>query len=62
MHDQTLAYLATLDDALWATITAPWDATARRIDMFDHIIEHETHHRGELSLILGLFGRQGLDA
>jgi len=25
-------------------------------------MEHEIHHRGELSLILGLFGREGLDA
>ena len=27
-----------------------------------HVIEHEIHHRGELSLILGLLGREGLDA
>lgn len=26
-----------------------------------HVIEHEIHHRGELSLALGLLGRQGLD-
>jgi uncharacterized damage-inducible protein DinB len=26
-----------------------------------HVMEHEIHHRGELSLALGLLGRQGLD-
>jgi len=26
-----------------------------------HVLEHEIHHRGELSLILGLLGRKGLD-
>jgi uncharacterized damage-inducible protein DinB len=26
-----------------------------------HVLEHEIHHRGELSLALGLLGREGLD-
>jgi len=26
-----------------------------------HVLEHEIHHRGELSLILGLLGHEGLD-
>ena len=26
-----------------------------------HVLEHELHHRGELSMILGLLGRKGLD-
>ena len=26
-----------------------------------HVLEHEIHHRGELSLILGMLGRPGLD-
>jgi len=26
-----------------------------------HVLEHETHHRGELSLTHGLLGREGLD-
>jgi uncharacterized damage-inducible protein DinB len=26
-----------------------------------HVLEHEIHHRGELSLILGMLGRAGLD-
>ena len=26
-----------------------------------HVLEHSLHHRGELSLILGMLGRKGLD-
>ncbi len=26
-----------------------------------HVLEHEIHHRGELSLVLGMLGREGLD-
>ena len=26
-----------------------------------HVLEHEIHHRGELSLILGILGHEGLD-
>jgi uncharacterized damage-inducible protein DinB len=26
-----------------------------------HVLEHEVHHRGELSMTLGLLGREGLD-
>lgn len=26
-----------------------------------HVIEHEIHHRGELSLILGILGKEGID-
>jgi uncharacterized damage-inducible protein DinB len=26
-----------------------------------HVLEHEIHHRGELSMILGILGREGLD-
>jgi len=29
--------------------------------VFWHVLEHEIHHRGELSLIMGLLGRDGLD-
>jgi uncharacterized damage-inducible protein DinB len=30
--------------------------------MIDHIMEHEVHHRAELSLILGKLGREGFNA
>ena len=63
VHAQTLDYLTTLADAdLSRVISTPWGATYRQIEMIDHIIEHEIHHRAELSLILGLLGREGLDA
>jgi uncharacterized damage-inducible protein DinB len=29
--------------------------------IFWHVLEHEVHHRGELSLIAGILGREGLD-
>lgn len=30
-------------------------------NVFWHVLEHSLHHRGELSLILGMLGRKGLD-
>ena len=62
-HAHTIAYLDGLSDAdLEAETALPWGQTARRIDMLMHTLEHEIHHRGELSLMLGLLGREGLDA
>jgi uncharacterized damage-inducible protein DinB len=26
-----------------------------------HVLEHEIHHRGELSILIGLLGREGLE-
>lgn len=63
VHAQTLEYLTMLDDHdLNKVIHTPWGATYRLIEMLDHMIEHEVHHRGELSLILGLLGREGFNA
>ena len=63
VHAQSSAYLDTLDDAaLHEAITTPWGAEYRLISMIDHLIDHEIHHRAELSLILGMLGRTGLDA
>ena len=31
-------------------------------DMLWHVLEHEIHHRAELSLTLGLLGHEGLNA
>jgi uncharacterized damage-inducible protein DinB len=62
-HARTVAYLDGLTDAdLEAGAELPWGQTARRSDMLMHTLEHEIHHRGELSLTLGLLGREGLDA
>jgi uncharacterized damage-inducible protein DinB len=63
VHAETARYLRALSaDDLERVIVTPWDAQARLIELFDHIIEHEIHHRGELSFILGILGREGLDA
>ena len=63
VHDPIMSYLKTLSDAdLARTIVTPWGATYRLIEMIGHLIEHEIHHRAELSLILGMLGREGLNA
>jgi uncharacterized damage-inducible protein DinB len=63
VHLQTIEYLQELkDEDLEKKIRTPWGATYLQIEMIGHLIEHEIHHRGELSLILGLLGKQGLDA
>jgi uncharacterized damage-inducible protein DinB len=60
VHGQSLAYLTTLADPdLERVIHTPWGAEHRLVEMVDHLIEHEIHHRAELSLILG---KQGLNA
>jgi uncharacterized damage-inducible protein DinB len=54
---------AALDDSdLAREVQAPWGARDTLANTLSHVLEHEIHHRAELSLILGLLGRQGLDA
>ena len=63
VHQRTLAYLDDLtDDDLGEMVETPWGAKSRRAELLSHVIEHEIHHRGELSLMLGLLGREGFDA
>ena len=63
VHGRTRAYLEGLDDAdLDPEVEAAWGQTYRLGSMVWHVMEHEIHHRGELSLILGMLGRQGVDA
>ncbi len=63
VHASTIDYLASLADGdLQRVITTPWGATYRLIEIIDHLIEHEIHHRAELSLMLGMLGREGLNA
>jgi uncharacterized damage-inducible protein DinB len=63
VHAQTLNFFDGLQDAdLDRVITTPWGATYRLVEMIDHLIEHEVHHRAELSLILGMLGREGFNA
>ena len=42
-------------------IEAPWGKQIILGWIIWHELEHETHHRGELSLILGIVGHEGLD-
>lgn len=63
VHGRTVEYLKSLQDAhLELEITTSWGQKYTMADTFWHVLEHEIHHRGELSLILGLLGRKGLDA
>jgi len=63
VHHRTEAYLEGLDDAdLDRDVEAAWGQTYRLGSMVWHVMEHEIHHRGELSLLLGMLGHEGLDA
>jgi uncharacterized damage-inducible protein DinB len=60
VHSRTNEYLSNLGESGFeASITAPWGDDFSLLWIFWHIIEHEIHHRGELSIILGLLGREG---
>jgi uncharacterized damage-inducible protein DinB len=62
VHAHTLAHLERIKEKdLHKAIKTPWEADLSLYWIFWHVIEHEIHHRGELSLILGLLGREGLD-
>jgi uncharacterized damage-inducible protein DinB len=61
VHAKTMAYLETQTTKdLEKVVEAPWGKFSLRFIIW-HVIEHEIHHRGELSLILGILGREGLD-
>ncbi len=62
VHERTEAYLVSLNEAdLTQPVALPWEESAPLLWIIWHVVEHEIHHRGELSLILGLLGRSGLD-
>lgn len=60
--DRTQMFLDTLQepDLDWL-FKMPGGKQARLYDILWHVLEHEIHHRGEISLALGLLGRKGLD-
>ena len=63
VHERTVEFLRDLDDAALArSITSPWGNELSLGWIIWHVLEHEIHHRGELSLILGMLGREGLGA
>ena len=62
VHVRTAAYLDILGVSdLARRIDLPWGGNTSLDWIIWHVLEHEIHHRGELSLILGLLGREGLD-
>jgi uncharacterized damage-inducible protein DinB len=62
IHARTEAYLETVDMRdLERVLTTPWGESVTLVWVIWHVLEHEIHHRGELSLILGLLGHEGLD-
>ena len=63
VHVPISTYLSTLGEAdLRRVIVTPWNPSYPLIERIRHLIEHEIHHRGELSLILGMLGKKGLGA
>lgn len=63
VHERTSRLLESLSDPqLDEEIEAGWGGKYVLEDMIWHVLEHEVHHRGELSLILGILGREGLNA
>jgi uncharacterized damage-inducible protein DinB len=62
VHRNTEAYLESLSESdLEKVVETPWGQALPLRWIVWHVLEHEVHHRGELSLILGLLGKEGLD-
>lgn len=62
VHQKTLAYLETNSELDFkTTFETPWGRRLSLNWIIWHVIEHEIHHRGEISLILGMLGKEGLD-
>jgi uncharacterized damage-inducible protein DinB len=62
VHRHTEIYLDSLSEAdLEQKIETPWGKPILLRWIIWHVLEHEVHHRGELSLILGILGKEGLD-
>lgn len=61
-EERTQTFLETLTEADldWRFKTSRGESLTL-ISILWHVLEHELHHRGELSLILGMLGRKGLD-
>lgn len=62
VHSRTEQYLVSITNyETDQLITVPWGENLPLHWIIRHVLEHEIHHRGELSLILGMLGREGLD-
>jgi hypothetical protein len=61
-HDWTEAYFSELGPEDYKRVIAlPWGEEIHLDWIIGPVLVHEIHHRGELSLIFGLLGREGLD-
>lgn len=63
IHQRTKADLESWNLAdLDRPIRLPWNDHELSLNwIIWHVLEHEIHHRGELSFVLGMLGRDGLD-
>ncbi|MFH2040561.1 MAG: DinB family protein [Chloroflexota bacterium] len=62
VHTRTEQFLESKKETdLTQVVRVPWGDSFPLLWIVWHVVEHEIHHRGELSLILGLLGRDGLD-
>jgi uncharacterized damage-inducible protein DinB len=60
-HKETMDFLHSFSlEDLDTIVESKWGSFSMRFIIW-HVIEHEIHHRGELSLIHGILGRKGLD-
>ena len=60
VHNRTMEYLSALYlQDLDKVFESDWGRFSLRFIIW-HVLEHEIHHRGELSLILGILGKGGL--
>ena len=61
-HNRTLRFLQELEEQdLDREYLTRHGETFKLSWIIWHVLEHEIHHRGELSLMLGQLGREGLD-
>lgn len=61
-HVMVKGYLEPLTtEDLTRPVHMPWGEEFTLGWVIWHVLEHEIHHRGELSLILGMLGREGVD-
>jgi len=58
-HARTESLLAGLKEADLQKMYQTGDDAVSLYWILWHMVEHEAHHRGELSLILGMLGREG---
>jgi len=62
-HNRTIAFLDSLEEDDLDKVYKISDGESYTLRwIIWHVLEHEIHHRGELSLALGLLGREGWGA